>query len=79
MRHFQMNGSSFELQLLYQICRDLRVLARRVSELNYLLNTFNLILLQADDECAKNNKKAFAMDECARFLNKGFTACIQHK
>lgn len=45
MRHFQMNGSSFELQLLYQICRDLRVLARRVSELNYLLNTFNLILL----------------------------------
>lgn len=35
--------------------------------------------LQADEECIQTHKKPFAMDECARFLNKAFTACIQHK
>ncbi|TIA90663.1 hypothetical protein E3P99_01455 [Wallemia hederae] len=62
MRHFQSQGGSFDLPCLYQICRDLRALAR-----------------SADTECAKKQRKPFAMDECARFLNKAFTACIQHK
>ncbi|TIA95560.1 hypothetical protein E3P94_03652 [Wallemia ichthyophaga] len=34
---------------------------------------------RADEECTQTHRKPYALDECARFLNKAFTACIQHK